>query len=51
MSIRDGNFATKVKFTADTVLQTPAVKVTKVSETLQDEFLVVATDGLWCALL
>jgi protein phosphatase 1A len=47
----DADFAAKVKFTADTVLPTPAVKIQPVSEKTQDEFVVVATDGLWCVLL
>ena len=47
----DDKFAKKVNITGDLVIATPAVSSTEVSEQAKDEFLVVATDGLWCALL
>ena len=42
-------FADKIVFTADPVIATPSVNTVEVSE--EDEFIVVASDGLWCASL
>lgn len=41
-------FADKVNFTSDPVIATPAVTYTPIGEELGDEFIVVASDGLWC---
>jgi protein phosphatase 1A len=46
----DQTFADGVTFTGDLVVASPAVSVTEVSEEAGDEFVVVATDGLWCGL-
>ena len=45
----DQEFADGVEFKSDPVIPQPAVNVTQISEAQKDEFLVVATDGLWCA--
>jgi protein phosphatase 1A len=44
----DQNFANEKNITGDLVIATPAVSVTEVSEEAGDEFVVVASDGLWC---
>ena len=44
-------FAESVNITGDLVLALPAVSVTRVSEALGDEFIVMASDGLWCGPL
>eukprot|EP00892_Ulva_mutabilis_P004092 jgi/Ulvmu1/2054/UM120_0050.1 len=43
----DQDWADTAKFTSDPVIATPAVTQTAISEEAGDEFLVVATDGLW----
>lgn len=42
-------FANTVRFTSDPVIATPAVTYTSVGEELGDEFIVIASDGLWYA--
>ncbi|NJM43092.1 MAG: hypothetical protein HC858_02200 [Brachymonas sp.] len=44
----DEEFAAGVKFTGDVVTAEPSVSVFPVSKEAGDEFLVIATDGLWC---
>ena len=46
----DQEWADSVSFTGDPVVATPSVTQTAISEEAGDEFLVVATDGLWCVL-
>lgn len=46
----DQAFADRQNINGDLVIATPAVSETEVSEAAGDEFIVVATDGLWCAL-
>lgn len=43
------DFADAAHFTSDPVIATPAVTYTAVSEELGDEFIVMASDGLWYA--
>jgi hypothetical protein len=45
----DQEFADSVKFSGDPVIATPAVSSIPISEEAGDEFLVIATDGLWYA--
>jgi protein phosphatase 1A len=42
-------FADSTRFSSDPVIATPAVTYTSISESLGDSFIVMATDGLWCA--
>ena len=46
----DRSFASKVNITGDLVIVTPDVSKTDISEEAGDEFVIVASDGLWCAL-
>lgn len=46
----DQEWADSVCFTADPVIATPTVTQTEISAEAGDEFLVVASDGLWYAL-
>lgn len=41
----DQAFANDIRFTADPVIVTPSVSTTQLTQ--EDEFIVVATDGLW----
>lgn len=45
----DQGFADGIHFTADPVVARPDVIETGVNE--DDEFVILATDGLWCALV
>lgn len=45
----DQEWADSTTFTGDPVIATPAVTQTEISAEAGDEFLVMATDGLWCA--
>ena len=45
----DQSFASKVNITGDLVIVTPDVSKTDISEEAGDEFVIVASDGLWCA--
>lgn len=44
------SFAAGVKFNADPVISVPAVATTPLSQAAGDEFMVLASDGLWCVL-